>query len=81
MAKAYVEALSSDFDHSRYQDSYRMALQQICEEKAKKEPPPETAVTAPSTFPDLMNALRQAVDEAQQRKEAEGRKRQTKASK
>jgi DNA end-binding protein Ku len=65
-AKALVEALSTDWDPSRYEDCYRERLLDVIERKRKGRkitvPEPERADPAPP--PDIMAALRESLERA-----------------
>jgi DNA end-binding protein Ku len=64
--KALVEALSTDWDPSRYEDCYRERLLEVIERKRKGRkitvPEPERADTGPP--PDIMAALRESLERA-----------------
>jgi DNA end-binding protein Ku len=65
LGKSYVEALTTTpFVHDKYSDSYRAAVEAICSEKAESPLPPEGAAPR-DALPDLMEALRNAVEKAQ----------------
>lgn len=67
MAKSLVEALSEDFDPGQYQDEYRLAVEQIIEQKAAgKTPVFEEAPTAKATVIDLASALEASLRTAQE---------------
>lgn len=68
VATAYVEALTTDFEPGKYRNAYGGALMAIIEEKAERLTKPET-VTARSTMPDLMAALKAAVEKARTKDE------------
>jgi DNA end-binding protein Ku len=59
---ALIEGLSVEWDHARYEDRYRMRLEEVIEEKRKggtiKAPEPEKE---PSATPDLMAALEESL--------------------
>ena len=58
MAKSLVEALSEDFQPDNYRDEYRLAVEQIIEQKAAgKTPVFEEAPAAKATVIDLAAAL------------------------
>ncbi len=58
MAKSLVEALSEDFQPSEYRDEYRLAVEDIIEQKAAgKTPVFEDAPAARTTVIDLASAL------------------------
>jgi DNA end-binding protein Ku len=64
--KALVEALSTDWDPSRYEDCYRERLLEVIERKRKGRkitvPEPARADTGPP--PDIMAALRESLERA-----------------
>jgi DNA end-binding protein Ku len=64
-AVALIEALSTDWDPTRYEDCYRERLRRVIESKRKRRkieaPEPEKE---PAPVPDLMEALQQAVENA-----------------
>ena len=66
-----MEALTTIFDHEKYVDAYREALLNVVDEKAAEVVRPEESPLR-TTLPDLMAALREAVEEAKkkQRREA-----------
>nr|WP_129662939.1 Ku protein [Phytoactinopolyspora endophytica] len=71
MAESYIETLSGDFDSEEYTDEYRKALLEVIaaktdgvEVEAPAEEPEEGKVV------DLMEALRQSVEQAKSRKSA-----------
>jgi len=57
---AYVDALTTEFNHESYSDPYREGLTALLDEKAKSLPADAGAKTM--TFPDLMGALREAIE-------------------
>jgi DNA end-binding protein Ku len=64
MAVRLVEALRSDFDHARYEDTYRKAVLEMIERKAEGLPDPEpTPESAPEPTGDLMAALEASLQE------------------
>ena len=67
MAKSLVEALSEDFDASKYVDEYRLAVEAIIEQKAAgKTPVFAKAPAARATVIDLASALEASLRDAQQ---------------
>jgi DNA end-binding protein Ku len=62
-AVALIEALSTDWDPTRYEDCYRERLRRVIESKRKRRkievPEPEKE---PAPAPDLMEALQRAVE-------------------
>jgi len=65
LATQYVEALSTSFEHAQYSDGYRAALVAMLNEKAAALPAVEEAAPMSPALPDLIEALRHAVDEVQ----------------
>jgi DNA end-binding protein Ku len=67
-AVAVIEALSEDWDPSKYHDRYRDRLRKVVQRKGKGETitPPNVEET-PDPAPDLMAALEQTLEELQQR--------------
>lgn len=67
MAKSLVEALSEDFQPADYRDEYRLAVEQIIEQKAAgKVPVFEDAPAAKATVIDLASALEASLREAKE---------------
>ena len=70
LARQVIESIAGGFDPREFENEYRRDLRQMLEAKlsgeeiARPEPVPETPVV------DLMEALRQSVEEVQQRKPA-----------
>jgi DNA end-binding protein Ku len=62
-AVALIEALSADWDPTRYEDCYRERLRRVIDSKRKRRkievPKPEKE---PAPVPDLMDALQRALD-------------------
>ena len=75
-ARALIEAMSVEWDPTRYEDHYRERLLAVIESKRKgrtiKAP---AAVDEPSPVPDLMAALRESLDAARGRAPASKRDR------
>lgn len=71
MARQLVESLSTGFDPTRYEDTYRARVLELIERKAAGE---DIAVAAEAEEPekvvDLMAALEESIDAAEQRKQA-----------
>ncbi|MCU1364735.1 MAG: end-binding protein Ku [Ilumatobacteraceae bacterium] len=67
MAKSLVEALSEDFQPADYRDEYRLAVEQIIEQKAAgKVPVFEDAPAAKATVIDLASALEASLRDAKE---------------
>jgi DNA end-binding protein Ku len=75
LAKQYVEALSGSFDHARYSDGYRAALLNLLNEKAEALAPVEERVPKSPALPDLIEALRHAVEDGHAGRKAPARPR------
>jgi DNA end-binding protein Ku len=72
MAANLIEAYTSEFDPSKYHDTYRERLLEVVERKRQgKKPKPAAAPKAP-TPPDLMAALSASLDEARKTKRSRG---------
>jgi DNA end-binding protein Ku len=74
IAKQLVESLASEFDPSKYRDTYREEVLALIERKAAGE---EVAVQpaveeAPKEVPDLMSALQASLDQVRSRGGADG---------
>ena len=77
-ATEYIEALSTDFRHDEYSDPYRAALLALIEAKAEfQQQEPRVPPRSPSTLPDLIAALKAAVDETRAKKEQPTSKRKS----
>ena len=71
MAKSLVDAMSDDFEHEQYRDEYRLAVQQLIEDKAAgQEPVLPAAVEPAAKVIDLAAALEASLRAAA---EAKGR--------
>jgi DNA end-binding protein Ku len=80
-ATGYIEALSTDFRHDKYSDPYRAALLAVIEPKAElQELQPHVPSRSPFTLPDLIAALKAAVDETRAKNEQPTRKRKSLAA-
>jgi DNA end-binding protein Ku len=67
MAKALVENLSAEFDPAKYDDRYRRELLELIRTKAGGRPLPERREPEAEVV-DLMEALRQSVEQTQRRR-------------
>jgi DNA end-binding protein Ku len=81
MARQLIQQLSDEFHPEKFEDEYRIALQQLAERKVEGE---EVTVAAepeeePAPVVDIMEALKASVDEAKKRKggSAKGSKKKT----
>jgi DNA end-binding protein Ku len=82
MAKRLVSSLASEFDPSKYHDSYREAVLDLIERKADgQEITVEPAAPRQTAVPDLMAALKASLEDAEKRtggaKKAKPRKKTT----
>jgi len=74
-ATEYIEALSTDFRHDEYSDPYRAALLAVIEAKAElQDQEPRVRSGSPSTLPELIAALKAAVEETRVKKEQPAKK-------
>lgn len=66
-ARALINAKSMDFRPEEYSDAYQQALSEVVDAKrhGRKVPKPVSAASPTSQITDLMEALRQSVDEAE----------------
>jgi DNA end-binding protein Ku len=67
MATTLVENLSSEFDPSKYTDTYRAELMELIQQKAEGVPLPEPAEPEGEVI-DLMQALRESVERTQRKR-------------
>jgi len=68
MAKALVESLSESFDPSRYKDDYREAVMKVVQAKMEGEVIEAPEAPQPARVMDLMEALRQSVEQAKKQR-------------
>lgn len=85
MAKALIESLADTFDPSRYRDEYREAVMKVVQAKMEGEVIEAPEAPQPAKVMDLMEALRQSVEQAKKQragreKPAAEAKRRKKAS-
>jgi DNA end-binding protein Ku len=85
MAKALIESLADSFDPSRYKDEYREAVMKVVKAKMEGEVIEAPETPQPAKVMDLMEALRQSVEQAKKQratkeKPAAEAKRRRKAS-
>jgi DNA end-binding protein Ku len=64
MAKALIESLADSFDPSRYKDEYREAVMRVVQAKIDGEVIEAPAAPQAAKVMDLMEALRQSVEQA-----------------
>jgi DNA end-binding protein Ku len=67
MAKSLVENLSEPFDPEKYDDRYRKELLQLIRKKAKGQKLPEPEADEGGEVVDLMEALRESVQQTQRK--------------
>jgi DNA end-binding protein Ku len=72
MAKSLVENLSTEFQPDRYDDTYRSELLELIRSKAQGAPLPEQQEEEAPVV-DLMQALRESVEQTQRRRRASKR--------
>jgi DNA end-binding protein Ku len=73
MAKALIEAMTAEWEPTKYKDQYQAAVMEMIEEKASKREPSERpmAPRAPSNVVDLVAVLQESLKKAEtQRKPA-----------
>ncbi len=85
MAKALIESLADSFDPGRYKDDYREAVMKVVKAKMEGEVIEAPEAPQPAKVMDLMEALRQSVEQAKKQrasreKPAAEAKRRRKAS-
>lgn len=68
MAKALIESLADDFDPSRYKDDYREAVMKVVQAKLEGEVIEAPEAPQPAKVMDLMEALRQSVEQAKKQR-------------
>lgn len=68
MANTLVEMLEETFDPSQYQDEYRKAIMARIEAKVEGKEVQHAPEVAPTRVVDLMEALKQSLEEAKKRK-------------
>ncbi len=75
MATALIDAMTADWDPTKYKDQYQNALMQLIEEKAQKRVP-APAPAAPRVQPnviDMVAVLQQSLQRASQKKKTSPR--------
>ena len=70
MAKALIESLADTFDPERYKDEYREAVMKVVKAKMDGEVIEAPEVAQPAKVMDLMEALRQSVEQAKKQRAA-----------
>jgi len=78
MAKALIESLADSFDPQRYKDEYREAVMRVVQAKIDGEVIEAPAAPQAAKVMDLMEALRQSVEQA---KKSRGRAKEAPAEK
>jgi DNA end-binding protein Ku len=68
MAKALIESLAENFDPSRYKDEYREAVMKVVHAKMEGEVVEAPEAPEPAKVMDLMEALRQSVEQAKKQR-------------
>src|SRR5207302_1327835 len=68
MAKALIESLADTFDPSRYKDEYREAVMKVVQAKMEGEVIEAPEAPQPAKVMDLMEALRQSVEQAKKQR-------------
>jgi DNA end-binding protein Ku len=74
MAKALIESLAESFDPSRYKDDYREAVMKVVQAKMEGEVIEAPEAPQPARVMDLMEALRQSVEQAKKQRAGRGEK-------
>ena len=70
MAKALIESLADDFNPGRYKDEYREAVMKVVQAKMEGEVIEAPEAPQPAKVMDLMEALRQSVEQAKKQRAA-----------
>lgn len=70
MAKALIESLADDFNPGRYRDEYREAVMKVVQAKMEGEVIEAPEAPQPAKVMDLMEALRQSVEQAKKQRAA-----------
>lgn len=68
MANSLIEMLEEEFDPSQYQDEYRKALMERIEAKVAGKEVQHAPEVAPTRVVDLMEALKQSLEEAKKKR-------------
>ena len=68
MAKALIESLADSFDPARYKDEYREAVMKVVHAKMEGEVIEAPEAPQPAKVMDLMEALRQSVEQAKKQR-------------
>ena len=74
MAKALIESLAENFDPNRYKDEYREAVMKVVRAKMEGEVIEAPEAPQPAKVMDLMEALRQSVEQAKKQRAGRGEK-------
>jgi DNA end-binding protein Ku len=75
ISKQLVEALATDWDPSRFADEYREGLMRMIAERTPERIEEEPSVEPGSRIEDLLDALRQSVEQAKAGKKSKRRRR------
>jgi DNA end-binding protein Ku len=75
LARQLVEVLAAEWDPSMFSDEYREELLRMIAERTPERIEEEGEAPARSRIEDLMDALRQSVDEAKAKRDPKGRSR------
>jgi DNA end-binding protein Ku len=73
MARQLIDSLSSEFDPSKYKDTYRERVLELIQRKAEGKEIAVQPTEEPQPVPDLMAALEASVNAARQNRESGGR--------
>ena len=73
MAQQLIDSLSTEFDPSKYRDTYRERVLELIERKAEGKEIAVQPSEEPQPVPDLMAALEASVNAARQNRESGGR--------
>jgi DNA end-binding protein Ku len=75
LAQTLIETLNSEWDPTRYEDTYRQELlSRIAEKRPVERPESESSGTAAGQIEELLDALKASVDEAKKRKGQTGKR-------
>jgi DNA end-binding protein Ku len=75
MAKTLIENLSSKFDPTKYDDTYRKELIDLIRAKAKGRPLPEPEEAEQGEVVDLMAALRESVQRTKKKRRSSAKRK------
>lgn len=82
MAKALIEAMTNDWEPTKYKDQYQTAVMEMIEQKAQQRAPSSKPVTprAPANVVDLVAVLQQSLQRAASTKKPSGRNNRTRST-